>query len=182
MNRIAAISSINIHLARSPFPSPPSLLDYPRHLIFLLSLPTLNHQKNLPNKRSIGKQDPYCVLYINKEEQRTKPDKRGGQHPHWDEQLHFDIYEDMEDALKRGLTSADDDSEGGGTIKPKNLTTTSKGKKVASKSMRVACYADDTREPELIGEGIVDLTETLKVGEFDGELIRTGGWRCKLGR
>jgi len=72
----------------------------------------------------------------------------------------------MEDALKRGL--AEEDSADG-TIKPKALVVARGKAKGTGKSMRVACYADDTREPELIGEGVVDLTDTLKVGEFDGE-------------
>ena len=36
-----------------------------------------------------------------------------------------------------------------------------------SKTLRVACYADDTKEPEFIGDGVVDLADTLKSGEFD---------------
>ena len=36
--------------------------------------------------------------------------------------------------------------------------------------MHVACFADDPKEPELIGETIVDLTEVLTKGETDGEL------------
>lgn len=34
--------------------------------------------------------------------------------------------------------------------------------------MVVACYADDPKEPELIGETTVDLTEVLTKGEMDG--------------
>lgn len=102
--------------------------------------------RNLPNKKSIGKQDPYTVLSIGPETQKTKADKRGGQHPTWDEQLHFEIYSDMEDALATDGTAA---------------------KKGGKKVLKVACYADDTKEPELIGEGIVDLTDTLSTGEFD---------------
>lgn len=34
--------------------------------------------------------------------------------------------------------------------------------------MRLLCYADDPREPELIGEAVVDLSEVLKKGETDG--------------
>lgn len=37
------------------------------------------------------------------------------------------------------------------------------------KTMRVACYADDQREPDLIGEAVVDLTKALTHGEVDGE-------------
>jgi hypothetical protein len=38
------------------------------------------------------------------------------------------------------------------------------------KSMRVACYADDAKEPELIGECVVAIDEVLRKGEVDGEL------------
>mgnify|MGYP000627958356 CR=1 FL=1 len=111
--------------------------------------------KNLPNKRSIGKQDPYCVLQLGDELQKTKPDKRGGQHPTWDEQLHFEVYEDMEDATKGSVGQS-------GTVKGNSKKT--------PKVLKVSCYADDVRDPEIIGEGIVDLSTTFKTGEFDGEL------------
>lgn len=35
-------------------------------------------------------------------------------------------------------------------------------------AMKIACYADDPREPDLIGETEVDLTEVLTKGETDG--------------
>lgn len=34
--------------------------------------------------------------------------------------------------------------------------------------MKVACYADDAKEPELIGEVVVPIDEVLKKGEVDG--------------
>lgn len=37
--------------------------------------------------------------------------------------------------------------------------------------MKIACYADDPREPDLIGETEVDLTEVLTKGETDGWFI-----------
>lgn len=36
--------------------------------------------------------------------------------------------------------------------------------------MKLQCYADDPREPDLIGETVVDLTEVLTKGETDGKL------------
>lgn len=116
--------------------------------------------RNLPNKKSIGKQDPYTVLSMGQEQQKTRPDKRGGQHPTWDEQLHFEVYEDMEDALT--ATSTNGTGSGSGS-KATSATKAKGGKKV----LKVACYADDSKEPEFIGEGLVDLTETLQTGEFD---------------
>jgi neural Wiskott-Aldrich syndrome protein len=41
------------------------------------------------------------------------------------------------------------------------------------KSMRMFCYADDPREPDLIGECVVDLTEVLTKGETDGMQLLT---------
>jgi hypothetical protein len=35
--------------------------------------------------------------------------------------------------------------------------------------MKLSCYADDPREPDLIGQTDVDLTEVLTKGETDGE-------------
>ncbi|TKY86883.1 hypothetical protein EX895_004171 [Sporisorium graminicola] len=121
--------------------------------------------RNLPNKKSIGKQDPYTVLSMGQEQQKTKPDKRGGQHPTWDEQLHFEIYEDMEDALTSAATNGSGSGSGSKATSASSAAATKPkgGKKV----LKVACYADDSKEPEFIGEGIVDLTDTLKTGEFD---------------
>ncbi|KAJ1311032.1 hypothetical protein OPQ81_009538 [Rhizoctonia solani] len=111
--------------------------------------------KNLPNKRHIGKQDPYCRMSFNQETRRTKAVKRGGQHPEWDEEVRFSIYEDAEDELAR--------TAGDKTPPPKERFRNIKG----GKSMRVSCYADDPREPDLIGETQVDLTEALTKGEVD---------------
>ncbi|PWN46304.1 hypothetical protein IE81DRAFT_319191 [Ceraceosorus guamensis] len=122
--------------------------------------------KNLPNKRSIGKQDPYCVLTLGSETQKTDPDKKGGQHPVWDSQLHFEIFEDVEDMLKR--TAGDGDVDANATLKAGSSTSAAKkGKATTNKALKVTCYADDKNEPEFIGEGMIDLTETLKTGEFD---------------
>ncbi|EST06981.2 C2 domain protein [Kalmanozyma brasiliensis GHG001] len=116
--------------------------------------------RNLPNKKSIGKQDPYTVLTMGHESQKTKPDKRGGQHPSWDEQLHFEVYEDMEDALVK-------DAANGSGSASKATSASALKTKGGKKVLKVACYADDSKEPEFIGEGIVDLTDTLKTGEYD---------------
>lgn len=35
--------------------------------------------------------------------------------------------------------------------------------------MRVACYADDPKEPEIIGEVLVPIDDVLQQGEVDGE-------------
>lgn len=43
----------------------------------------VDRAKNLPNRKSMGKQDPYCNCRLAKEAKKTKTDKRGGQVPRW---------------------------------------------------------------------------------------------------
>ena len=43
----------------------------------------IDRAKNLPNRRSMGKQDPYCAARLGKEAKKTTTDKRGGQTPRW---------------------------------------------------------------------------------------------------
>ncbi|KAF4574821.1 hypothetical protein EYR36_006171 [Pleurotus pulmonarius] len=115
--------------------------------------------RHLPNKRHIGKQDPYCVVELNGVKFKTKAIKRGGQHPEWDEEFRFTLHEDTEDVLAR---TNDDGSPPTPPMKS-DKTPRIKG----AKAMSVACYADDPREPDLIGESSVDLTEVLTKGETD---------------
>ncbi|EPQ59587.1 hypothetical protein GLOTRDRAFT_136424 [Gloeophyllum trabeum ATCC 11539] len=117
--------------------------------------------RNLPNKRHIGKQDPYCTVVYNNEKRRTKAIKRGGQHPEWDEEVRFTLYEDVDDELAR--TSNGGESPPPPPPKDDKAPRGVKGGKV----MKLACYADDPREPDLIGETTVDLTEVLTKGETD---------------
>ena len=124
-------------------------------------------QKNLPNKRHIGKQDPYCVLKLANETRRTKAIKRGGQHPEWDEEIRFELFEDIEDELAR--TAGDGSPPPPPPKEETNQRARSKERRIkGGKTMNVSCYADDLREPELIGETTVDLSEALTKGETDG--------------
>ena len=43
----------------------------------------VDRAKNLPNKKSMGKQNPYCAARLGKEAKKTATDKRGGQTPKW---------------------------------------------------------------------------------------------------
>lgn len=43
----------------------------------------VDRAKNLPNRKTIGKQDPYCAARLGKEAKKTETDKRGGQTPRW---------------------------------------------------------------------------------------------------
>ncbi|EFI27740.1 calcineurin temperature suppressor Cts1 [Coprinopsis cinerea okayama7 len=117
---------------------------------------------HLPNKRHIGKQDPYCVVTVNGEKRRTKAIKRGGQHPEWDEEIRFTLFENTDDVLARTARSRDDTPP---PLPPKDTPLPERIK--GGKFMKLACYADDAREPDLIGETDVDLTEVLTKGETD---------------
>ncbi|KAF5369904.1 hypothetical protein D9758_001235 [Tetrapyrgos nigripes] len=113
---------------------------------------------HLPNKRHIGKQDPYCAVTFNGETKRTKALKRGGQHPEWDEEVRFTIYEDV-DPLPAGANGTPP------PLPPKDHTAPKKVK--GGNTMKLACYADDIREPDFIGDSSVDLREVLTKGETD---------------
>ena len=103
---------------------------------------------------------------MNGEKRRTKAIKRGGQHPEWDEEIRFTLFEDVGDVPEKTAPS------GNGTpppLPPKD----SKGPKniKGGKKMKLSCFADDTREPDFIGETDVDLTEVLTKGETDGGFV-----------
>jgi len=129
-----------------------------------LNASLVHSQRNLPNKRHIGKQDPYCTVRLNNETRRTKAVKRGGQHPEWDEEVRFTLFEDTEE---QAAPAADGDKPPPPPPKKGTVPLNIKG----GKSMRLACYADDPREPDLIGDVAVDLTEALTKGEVDGNAL-----------
>ena len=43
----------------------------------------IDRAKNLPNRKTMGKQDPYCAARLGKEAKKTDTDRRGGQTPRW---------------------------------------------------------------------------------------------------
>lgn len=43
----------------------------------------VDRAKNLPNLRTMGKQDPYCAARLGKTAKKTETDRRGGQTPRW---------------------------------------------------------------------------------------------------
>ncbi|KAJ7593496.1 hypothetical protein C8J56DRAFT_1013447 [Mycena floridula] len=116
---------------------------------------------HLPNKRHIGKQDPYCVLSVNGKKGRTRVIKGGGQHPEWDHELRFEIKE----AVDAASTRTDDGTPP--PLPPKNPKSIKDMEIEGGKMMKLACYADHVRDPDLIGETEVDLTEVLAKGECD---------------
>ncbi|OIW23493.1 hypothetical protein CONLIGDRAFT_131929 [Coniochaeta ligniaria NRRL 30616] len=53
----------------------------------------VDRAKNLPNRKTIGKQDPYCAARLGKEAKKTNTDIRGGQTPRWDQELRFNVHD-----------------------------------------------------------------------------------------
>ena len=43
----------------------------------------IDRAKNLPNRKTMGKQNPYCAARLGKEAKQTETDRRGGQTPKW---------------------------------------------------------------------------------------------------
>ncbi|KAJ3988096.1 hypothetical protein F5890DRAFT_1550753 [Lentinula detonsa] len=115
---------------------------------------------HLPNKRHIGKQDPYCAVTFGGQTRRTKAIKKGGQHPEWDEEIRFQLHEDDQEPSEVELVT-------GGTPPPLPPKNDKSLRIKGGMFMKLAAYADDAREPDLIGEGLVDLTEVITKGESD---------------
>lgn len=51
--------------------------------------------QNLKDRHSFYKQDVYAVASLSGQSSQTKVDKRGGQHPVWDEELRFPVMKDI---------------------------------------------------------------------------------------
>ncbi|MCJ1471473.1 hypothetical protein MMC13_000112 [Lambiella insularis] len=56
----------------------------------------VDRARNLPNRKTMGKQDPYCAARLGKEAKRTETDKRGGQTPRWDQELRFTVHDSLD--------------------------------------------------------------------------------------
>ncbi|KPV74215.1 uncharacterized protein RHOBADRAFT_27679, partial [Rhodotorula graminis WP1] len=97
--------------------------------------------KNLPNKARIGKQNPYCTIQYGLHKKRTATIERGGQQPEWDAEFRFEAR----------------------PVVPPLATGYPPNRRV----LRIACWADDARDPKLIGEGELDFEATVKSGKFD---------------
>lgn len=102
-------------------------------------------------------------MSLNGEKRRTRAIKRGGQHPEWDEEVRFSLLEDPD--VERTANGKNTPPP----LPPKNSKGPRKIK--GGTSMKLQCFADDPREPDLIGETMVDLTEVLTKGETDGAFV-----------
>lgn len=144
--------------------------------------------KNLPNLVKIGKQNPFTTVTYGGIKKKTSTIDRGGQAPEWDEEFRFEIPEDMEglDLIPDGaavnklggvlpLTSPTSPSgsgagtnEGVGVVgKIKIPPPTIQKLSVGLKHFRLACYADDPKDPKMIGEIMIELEPIIKKGTSD---------------
>ncbi|KAK4702177.1 hypothetical protein P7C70_g4043, partial [Phenoliferia sp. Uapishka_3] len=147
-------------------------------------LPSLLHTANLfvPQVK-IGKQNPYAALSYGIHKKKTSTIERGGQNPEWDEEFRFEIIGDEDDddeAVEAALVTRsgavlpvpEAGSAGklgaGGMPAGSPRAVKTKGKTL----LKVAAWADDSKDPTLIGETVIDIAPILKKGASDGEFPR----------
>ncbi|GAA6016813.1 hypothetical protein JCM11491_001815 [Sporobolomyces phaffii] len=133
--------------------------------------------KNLPNRVRIGKQNPYATVTYGLHKKRTETIERGGQQPTWDAEFRFEILkEEFENEQLEAGGAAHVDRKGGvlpmsskdaaagvnRLEKPKPTVTVGDGR-----ILKLACWADDNRDPRLIGEGELNIDDTIRKGKFD---------------
>ncbi|KAJ9102255.1 hypothetical protein QFC19_004801 [Naganishia cerealis] len=112
--------------------------------------------QHLSDRSKIGKHHPYVVLKYGNTKTKTPVVKKGGQHPTFDAEVRFKITEDAEDIMDRPESSDRDSAKVKKTRRiPKN------------KSMVVTVFADDPKEPKLVGETVVDLSVVFEKCEHD---------------
>ncbi|EED20386.1 conserved serine proline-rich protein [Talaromyces stipitatus ATCC 10500] len=66
--------------------------------------------KNLPNRKTIGKQNPYVAARLGKEAKKTDTDMRGGQTPRWDQEIRYTVHESP-DYLQLKVSVFNDDKK-----------------------------------------------------------------------
>jgi hypothetical protein len=139
--------------------------------------------KNLPNRVRIGKQNPYATVTYGLHKKRTSTIERGGQQPEWDAEFRFEILKEGmggEEQLAAETSTLVNASGGIGPLPPAkdgltaSVSRTSLTPATATtpyppgkRVLRIACWADDARDPKLIGEGELDIEQTIKQGTFD---------------
>lgn len=57
--------------------------------------------KNLHDRHSFYKQDPYAAVTLNGKTFKTPADVKGGQHPEWDAEFRFPVYASKNDSSRQ---------------------------------------------------------------------------------
>lgn len=155
-----------------PFP-PPSRVPRPSFMssdILGVLVVIILRGKNLPNKVRIGKQNPFATISYRSTKKKTTAIERGGQAPEWDEEFRFEIREDGDEGAKVALDkSGGVENVGGGVEEIPPVTPVKRATGTMEKVLKIAAWADDPRDPKLIGEVHIDLVPILKKGAKDGE-------------
>ncbi|GAA5904186.1 hypothetical protein JCM6882_003971 [Rhodosporidiobolus microsporus] len=166
-------------------PPPPSPTGQDRILGTLIVI--VLRAKNLPNRVRIGKQNPYATVTYGLHKKRTPTIERGGQQPEWDAEFRFEILREGlggEEQLapesaalvnSHGGVGPTVPSKDGGAVgskldKPRPslvVAPQTTGHPPGKRVLKIACYADDARDPKLIGEGELDIENTIKSGKHD---------------
>ncbi|KAK4051973.1 hypothetical protein OIO90_004503 [Microbotryomycetes sp. JL221] len=138
--------------------------------------------KNLQNRVRLGKQNPYATVTFGLNKKRTAAIERGGQQPTWDSEFRFEIMRDPMEQLRDEAQAVVDKRGGvmpvtssvtvGGKDKLQDLAgQTTVGVAQGKRVLRLAVYADDPRDPRLVGEGWVSLERKNRyAGEVKLEL------------
>lgn len=122
----------------------------------------------MPNKARIGKQAPFISLQLGITKKKTVAIERGGQNPEWDAEFRFPIPADPADLVApEGLKINKNGGVGLAVDGGKAVVTPAPARKI----MRMACWADDPRDPKLIGEIMIELDEILTKGASDSKLF-----------
>jgi len=111
--------------------------------------------RNLIDKHSFYKQDVFAQVSLN------------GMHPSCSSNVSFSLGLSIDTVKKTPV-----DVKGGQHPVWDSELRFAVPKTVSDKSrnIEVSCFAKEHRNDDLLGKGTVDITETLKAGEFDGRL------------
>lgn len=102
--------------------------------------------------------------------------------PEWDEEFRFEILDDGDDEGEIPAVAVV--TKAGGVLpvlegRPGSMPAGSprRGEKGGKKALKIACWADDSKDPTLIGETTIDLEPILKKGANDSQSSGRGGRR-----
>ena len=117
----------------------------------------------MKDKHKFTKQDPFATVQLGKISKSTKVDVRGGQHPVWYVRsfVHTTWFYGAHSGIHliTIIISRDEDIHLPVHVNPSK----------SNRTLTLQCFAKESREDDLLGEGTVDIEETLKTCEFDGE-------------